>query len=185
MSLSTCCYKLSLSILVFIFPLPASCQTPVIKKSYAYYYQTTMGALPKAGTDDIEFVHTDSNAVINNKKAKVAAKKDTTIVVYIVTKFKNIIWEAASQNNQQLTVIALPIETIPCRAGFSKDGGEITIKPAKGYLLFELQFLNAEKKVSTHAKVTVAPILLKGKCKQKTFSYKTAALKEIIPLPPT
>jgi len=178
------CYRISFLVLLLTIKSFAYCQTkPLIRKSYAYFYETIVGALPKSGNNDFETVQSDTVVQPKQQRATVSVKKDTTIVVYVETKVENIVWESAWQNKHQLVITSLPLTT-PFKAGFIKNAGEATIIPAKGGFLFELQFSKVAGKVFSPFKINGDPIILKAKYKRKTFIYKTAALQEIIPLPP-
>ena len=156
----------------------------VVKKSYAFYFETIHGNFPKGGINDIETIQNDSSPLIQKPAILIpAVKKDTSIVVFIETTTQSIQWETALQNKQQFIITVIPLKSFPFYAGFVKNGRELVISPAKGNYLFELQLLLPTAGLLSTQKITKDKIILKGKYKKKFFTIKTQLLKELIPLP--
>ena len=176
---------LCLMVLFLLLFMCSSAQVKTaVKKSYAFYFETIHGNFPKGGVNDIETIQNDSLSLAQKPPIQIpAVKKDTSIVVFIETTTQLIQWETALQNRQQFIITAIPVKSFPFYAGFVKNGRELVISPAKGNYLYELQLsLPVAGSVSTQ-KITKDKIILKGKYKKKSFTFKTQLLKELIPLP--
>ena len=149
----------------------------IVYKSYAYYFESRRNNYPMHGNEDVISGKIDSIRVI-------PSKIDTFIVIYIETKSKLISWDTAWQKGQSYLIAAIPIEQTPFQAGHVRDGTQVAIKPAKGNFLWQLQLSPAASLKTPPGKITMDAIILKGRYKGKNFAWKTARLREIIPLPP-
>ena len=175
-----------LCLVIYFFSTYTICDAQVksvVKKSYAYF-ETRSRNFPKGGNEDIIPIQTDSiNTLEKSNKFVSPAEKDTSIVIYIETTSQNIIWDTAWQNKQYFLITAFLQRSIPFHAGFLKAGKQVVISPAKGIYLFELQLLKPVKGISTRVKISKDAIIIKGKYKGRAITWKTAQLKEIIPVP--
>ena len=88
---------------------------------------------------------------------------DTSIVIYIETKTKPILWDTAWQKGQAYLITAFPIEHSPINAGTRKGGNTVIIKPAKGNFLWQLQLSPTRSLKILPGKLTRQEIILKGK----------------------
>ena len=125
--------------------------------------------------------------VLNGKTDTVKAfpvRVDTFIIVYIETKSKLILWDMAWQKRQSYLITALPIEQSPFQSGTIKGGSQVILTPAKGNFLWQLQLSPTSSLKTGQGKITKDEIILKGRYNGKKFTWKTARLREIIPLPP-
>jgi len=171
-----------------IFFLPAYSQSHaqsknLIIKSYPFYFVTTRGDFPKGGNDDFEMVQPDSANAHNNTGQRSLQQKDTSVIVYVETSTRNIIWDSALMDNRLFHLIALPQQEPSLIAGFLKSGKQVNIPRSKRNYIFLLQ-LSGSKNNSLQQKLNIFhTILLKAKYKGKPFIYKTGLPKEIIPLP--
>ena len=125
--------------------------------------------------------------VINGKTDTVKVlpvRVDTFIIVYVETKNKNITWDMAWQKSKAYHITAIPLIHTPFNAGHVKEGNQVVIEPSKGNSLWQLQLSPAASLITPPGKITKDAIILKGRYNGKKFAWKTARLREIIPLPP-
>lgn len=148
-----------------------------IIKTHPFYFVSFRNNYPMHGNEDV------INGKIDTLR-ELPAKMDTFIVVYIETKNKLISWDTAWQKGQSYLIAAIPIEQAPFQAGTLKGGSQVVIAPAKGSFLWQLQLSPARSLIISRGKITKDEIILKGRYKGKKFAWKTARLREIIPLPP-
>ncbi len=158
--------------------LPSVAQSgSVIRKTYAYYFQSIRGNYPS----------NQNIAVLDGKVDTIQplpARFDTFIVIYAETKSKHILWDMAWQNKQPYHITALPLEQTGFQAGFVKAGSQLILKPAKGNFLWQLHLSPTGSIKNTPVKITKDKIILKGQYKGKKIEWKTAPLVEIVPMPP-
>lgn len=157
----------------------------LVKKSYAFYYETIQGASPKGpGKKEILSAQLDSlNSEVKDLLLDLPVRADTGIVVYIETSTSQVLWDTAWQNGYPFVITTLPVISIPFQAGFIRGGNQVIISPAKGNFLFQLQLYQNKKEITSKSKITNNRIILKGRYKQNTIKYKTSKLVEIVPMP--
>ena len=147
-----------------------------IIKTHPFYFVSIRNNYPMHGNED----------VINGKADTVKAlpaRVDTFIIVYVETKNKLISWDTAWQKGKAYQITALLVHT-PFNAGNVKGGNQVVIAPAQGNFLWQLQLSPAASLKTPPGKITMDAIILKGRYKGEKFAWKTARLREIIPLPP-
>jgi hypothetical protein len=174
---------ISLLILFFSACSLSQAQSKTIIRSYPFYFITTPEDFPKGGGNDIILVRPDSANHQNNTGIRTPRQKDTSIIIYIETNTKDIIWDGALIGNQFFHITVLPQQGQSMIPGFLRSGKQVTLSRAKKNHFFLLQ-LSRSKNKSPLQKINVFhTIMLKGKYKGKAFNYKTGSPKEIMPLP--
>jgi hypothetical protein len=148
----------------------------VLVKSYAFYVERVQGNFPEYADEAVLEGKTDTNITL-------PGKVDTSIVIYIETKNKLISWDMAWQKGQAYIITAIPIEQTPFQAGNIKGGSQVIITPSKGNFLWQLQLSSAGPAIQARKKITKEKIILKGRYKGKTITWKTGPLLDLIPLP--
>lgn len=148
-----------------------------IIKTHPFYFASIRNNYPMHGSEDVINGKTDS-------LKDLPPKADTFIVVYAVTKNKLIKWDMAWQKSQAYFITALPIEQTPFNAGFVQGGSQVILTPAKENFLWQLQLSPIGSLKTGPEIITKDEIILKGRYNGKKFTWKTARLREIVPLPP-
>ena len=148
-----------------------------IIKTHPFYFVSIRGNFPSHGNEDVINGKTDTVKALS-------ARADTFIIVYVETKNKLILWDMAWQKSKAYHITALPLVHTPFNAGFVKEGNQVVIAPSKGNFLWQLQLSPTGSLKTLPGKITMDAIILKGRYKGKNFAWKTARLREIIPLPP-
>ncbi len=149
----------------------------VIIKTHPFYFVSTPNNYPMHGNEDVINSKTDTVKAL-------PARVDTFIIVYVETGNKLILWNMAWQKGKAYQITALPLEHTPFNAGNIKGGNQVVIAPSKGNFLWQLQLSPTGSLKTLPGKITMDAIILKGRYKGKNFAWKTARLREIIPLPP-
>ncbi len=148
----------------------------VIVKTYAYYVESVRGNFPEYAQEEVLGGKVDSSRILPKRI-------DTSIVIYIETKNKLVSWDTAWQKGQGFLITAFPIEQSPVYLGTRRGGNSVVIKPSKGNFLWQLQLSPISSWRSFPVKITRHEIVLKGKYKRKTISWKTGILIDLKPLP--
>ncbi len=153
--------------LIFFCLLPVSfflsVQTkPLIRKSYAFYVEILPGN-----------IHVDPDGKI------LPIRANTIVTIYVETTTPILVWDTAWQKGQAYLITASLIKQTPYKAGISKEGNQVFITPLQGNFLWQIQL----SPISSNQHVTNQEIILKGRYKRKTVTWKTGRLVQLIPYP--